>query len=136
MNKDLKKEANKILLHLSKQCFELRVSSIIQNHPEQVEQLKHEETFMMNTYKDSIKVAKQMFPKVVRNTFFDIKLSPRLIDNDFILKALKAFHKEMDFMKDSQKRNNHRSHCVSTSSYETRNCFRKSKTPDSKTQNL
>ncbi|MGF8167020.1 hypothetical protein AAGO99_26445, partial [Klebsiella pneumoniae] len=63
MNKDLKKEANKILLHLSKQCFELRVSSIIQNHPEQVEQLKHEEAFMMNTYKDSIKVAKQMFPK-------------------------------------------------------------------------
>jgi len=104
MNKeDLKKEANKILLHLSKQCFELRVSSIIQNHPEQVEQLKHEETFMMNTYKDSIKVAKQMFPKVVRNTFFDVKLTTRLIDNDFILKALKAFHKEMDFMKDSQK---------------------------------
>ena len=31
MNKDLKKEANKTLLHLSKQCFELRVSSIIQN---------------------------------------------------------------------------------------------------------
>jgi len=57
----------------------------------------------MNTYNDSIKVAKQMFPKVVSNTFFDIKLSPRLIDNDFILKALKAFHKEMDFMKDSQK---------------------------------
>ncbi|HFX5817250.1 TPA: hypothetical protein ACIE6Q_005230, partial [Escherichia coli] len=75
MNKDLKKEANKILLHLSKQCFELRVSSVIQNHPEQVEQLKHEEAFMMNTYKDSIKVAKQMFPKVVRNTFFDVKLS-------------------------------------------------------------
>ncbi len=45
MNKDLKKEANKILLHLSKQCFELRVSSIIQNHPEQVEQLKQEEAF-------------------------------------------------------------------------------------------
>ncbi|EJK13929.1 hypothetical protein KPNIH20_27809, partial [Klebsiella pneumoniae subsp. pneumoniae KPNIH20] len=51
----------------------------------------------------SIKVAKQMFPKVVRNTFFDVKLSPRLIDNDFILKALKAFHKQMDFMKDFQK---------------------------------
>lgn len=79
------------------------MSSIIQNHPEQVEQLKHEEAFMMNTYKDSIKVAKQMFPKVVRNTFFDVKLSPRLIDNDFILKALKAFHKQMDFMKDFQK---------------------------------
>lgn len=103
MNKDLKKEANKILLHLSKQCFELRVSSIIQNHPEQVEQLKHEEAFMMDTYKGSIRVAKQMFPKVVRNTFFDVKLSLRLIDNDFILKALKTFHKEMDFMKDSQK---------------------------------
>ncbi|EKG9903871.1 hypothetical protein O5Q72_002750 [Salmonella enterica] len=99
MNKDLIKEANKILLHLSKQCFELRVSSIIQNHPEQVEQLRHEEAFMMDIYKNSIKVAKQMFP----NTFFDVKLSLRLIDNDFILKALKASHKEMDFMKDSQK---------------------------------
>ncbi|VCZ73983.1 hypothetical protein BANRA_03589 [Klebsiella pneumoniae] len=102
MNKDLKKKQTRyycIYLNNALNC----VSSIIQNHPEQVEQLKHEEAFMMNTYKDSIKVAKQMFPKVVRNTFFDVKLSPRLIDNDFILKALKAFHKQMDFMKDFQK---------------------------------
>lgn len=103
MHKNLKKEANRILLHLAKQCFELRASFIIKNEPEKVEKLKNEESFIMELYKENIRVAKQIFPKVSRNTFFDEKLSLRLIDNNFILKELRLFHKEMDFMKESQK---------------------------------
>lgn len=102
MNKDLKKEANKILLHLAKQCIDLRVSFIIKNEPEKAEKLKSDENFMMECYKENIKLAKRLFPKVARNTFFYEKLSLRLIDNVFILKELKSFHKEMDFMKASQ----------------------------------
>ncbi|EHM8483695.1 hypothetical protein KG807_004282 [Salmonella enterica] len=44
MHKNLKKEANRILLHLAKQCFELRASFIIKNEPEKVEKLKNEES--------------------------------------------------------------------------------------------
>ncbi|MFT3490316.1 hypothetical protein ACMWDM_22910, partial [Klebsiella pneumoniae] len=45
--------------------------------------------FMMNTYKDSIKVAKQMFPKVVRNTFFDVKLSIAILEKTSVLSLSK-----------------------------------------------
>lgn len=103
MSKDLKKEANKILSHLSKQCFDLRVSAIMQREPEKIEKLRNEEGFIFDTYKECINLAKSMFPKVARNTFFEEKVSLKLIDKDFILKELITFHKEMDFMKESQK---------------------------------
>ncbi|WP_407579520.1 hypothetical protein [Citrobacter koseri] len=91
MNKDPRKESNRIFLHLAEQCFDMEFASISNGTVDEVKKLNNDEEFIMEIYTKCFNTAKYMFPKVARYESSDGKLSLKLVDKDYIFKKLREY---------------------------------------------
>ncbi|QMR79265.1 hypothetical protein HV097_00020 [Enterobacter roggenkampii] len=99
MNQELIKESKKIFLHLAELFYEMRINTLKETRPDEVEELMRDDVFMEAVYKECIKNAGSHFTKVARSEYFGKTHSVKMVDKDIILITLRVNHKKQYIMK-------------------------------------
>ncbi|WP_350304404.1 hypothetical protein [Photorhabdus viridis] len=103
MNKELKLESNKCFSHLMTIFYDLRMRTVMNERPDEIEALCNDEDFMGMVFKECIKKAKSHLPLVERRHPGAEGVSVKLVDLAYVMERLKAYHQDKGFMKESQK---------------------------------
>lgn len=103
MNKELKLESKKCFFYLMTILYDLRMRTIMNERPDDIEALCNDEDFMGMVFKECIKKAKSHLLLVERRHPGAEGVSIKLVDIAYVMKRLRAYHQDKSFMKGSQK---------------------------------
>lgn len=93
MSENLIKESRKVFMHLAGLFYEMRINTLKENRPDEVETLMKDDAFMEGVYKECIKNAGAYFKKVARAEFFEQGHSVKMVDKEVVLITLRVNHK-------------------------------------------
>lgn len=93
MSHDLVKESKKVFMHLAEIFYEMRINTLKETRPDEVETLMKDDVFMEGVYKECIKNASSHFKKVVRAEYFEQGHSVKMVDKEVVLITLRVNHK-------------------------------------------
>ncbi|EAN6152607.1 hypothetical protein GFI45_13960 [Salmonella enterica subsp. enterica] len=93
MSEKLIKESRKVFLHLAELFYEMRINTLKETRPDEVETLMVDDAFMEGIYKECIKNAGAIFKKVVRAEYYEQGHSVKMVDKEVVLITLRVNHK-------------------------------------------
>ncbi|ECK6867977.1 hypothetical protein R4U18_001631 [Salmonella enterica] len=93
MNEKLIKESRKVFLHLAELFYEMRINTLKETRPDEVEMLMVDDAFMEGIYKECIKNAGATFKKVARAEYYEQGHSVKMVDEEVVLITLRVNHK-------------------------------------------
>ncbi|EDM1758384.1 hypothetical protein AH553_25205 [Salmonella enterica subsp. diarizonae] len=93
MSEKLIKESRKVFLHLAELFYEMRINTLKETRPDEVETLMVDDAFMEGIYKECIKNASASFKKGVRAEYFEKGHSVKMVDKEVVLITLRVNHK-------------------------------------------
>lgn len=93
MSHDLVKESKKVFMHLAELFYEMRINTLKETCPEEVETLMKDDVFMEGVYKECIKNASSHFKKAARAEYFEQEHSVKMVDKEVVLITLRVNHK-------------------------------------------
>ncbi|HCA3616081.1 TPA: hypothetical protein MO359_001069 [Salmonella enterica subsp. diarizonae serovar 61:i:z] len=93
MNEKLIKESRKVFLHLAELFYEMRINTLKETRPDEVEMLMVDDAFMEGIYKECIKNAGATFKKVARSEYYEQGHSVKMVDEEVVLITLRVNHK-------------------------------------------
>ncbi|EBB1562527.1 hypothetical protein AB2475_24450 [Salmonella enterica] len=95
MSEKMIKESRKVFLHLAELFYEMRINTLKETRPDEVEMLMVDDAFMEGIYKECIKNASASFKKVVRAEYFEKGHSIKMVDKEVVLITLRVNHKRI-----------------------------------------
>ncbi|EJX4926751.1 hypothetical protein OD635_003710 [Salmonella enterica] len=93
MSEKLIKESRKVFLHLAELFYEMRINTLKETRPDEVEMLMVDDAFMEGIYKECIKNAGATFKKVARVEYYEQGHSVKMVDEEVVLITLRVNHK-------------------------------------------
>lgn len=93
MSEKLIKQSRKVFMHMTSLYYEMKINTLKESHPDEVEVLMEDDAFMDGIYKDCIKNANSSFKKVVRAEYFEQGHSVKMVDKEVVLITLRVNHK-------------------------------------------
>ncbi|EFJ8048941.1 MULTISPECIES: hypothetical protein [Enterobacterales] len=93
MSEKLIRESKKVFLHLAELFYEMRINTLKETRPDEVEELMRDDVFMEEVCKECVKNAGAHFTKVARSEYFGQTHSVKMVDKDVILITLRVNHK-------------------------------------------
>lgn len=93
MSEKLIKESRKIFLHLAELFYEMRINTLKETRPDEVDMLMVDDAFMEGIYKECIKNAGATFKKVARAEYYEQGHSVKMVDEEVVLITLRVNHK-------------------------------------------
>lgn len=94
MSYKLIKESRKVFMHMANLFYEIKINTLKEIRPDEVEMLMKDDAFMDSIYKDCIKNASSSFKKVVRAEYFEVGHSVKMVDKVVVLITLRVNHKK------------------------------------------
>ncbi|WP_151994276.1 hypothetical protein [Buttiauxella massiliensis] len=94
MSEKLIKESRKVFMHMASLFYEMKINTLKESHPDEVEVLMEDDAFMDSIYKGCIKNASSSFKKVVKAEYFEVGHSVKMVDKVVVLMTLRANHKK------------------------------------------
>ena len=93
MSEKLIKESRKVFMHMASLFYEMKINTLKEIRPDEVDVLMEDDSFMDGIYKDCIKNAISSFKKVVRAEYFEQGHSVKMVDKEVVLITLRVNHK-------------------------------------------
>lgn len=93
MSEKLIKESRKVFLHLAELFYEMRINTLKETRPDEVEMLMVDDAFMEGIYKECIKNAGATFKKVARAEYYEQGHSVKMVDEEVVLITLRVNNK-------------------------------------------
>ena len=93
MSEKLIKESRKVFLHLAELFYEMRINTLKETRPDEVEILMVDDAFMEGIYKECIKNTGAIFKKVVSAEYYEKGHSEKMVDKEVVLITLRVNHK-------------------------------------------
>ncbi|EDY5734603.1 hypothetical protein GQ105_003445 [Salmonella enterica] len=93
MSEKLIKESRKVFLHLAELFYEMRINTLKETRPDEVEMLMVDDAFMEGIYKECIKNAGATFKKIARAEYYEQGHSVKMVDEEVVLITLRVNHK-------------------------------------------
>ncbi|EAR5439261.1 hypothetical protein F8753_18935 [Salmonella enterica] len=93
MSEKLIKESRKVFMHMASLFYEMKINTLKESHPDEVDVLMEDDAFMDGIYKDCIKNASSSFKKVVRAEYSEQGHSVKMVDKVVVLITLRVNHK-------------------------------------------
>ncbi|HHB7052090.1 TPA: hypothetical protein ACN7KQ_003109 [Klebsiella pneumoniae] len=93
MSEKLIKESRKVFMHMASLFYEMKINTLKESRPDEVEVLMEDDVFMDGIYKVCIKNASSSFKKVVRAEYFEQGHSVKMVDKEVVLIALRVNHR-------------------------------------------
>ncbi|HCR3332138.1 TPA: hypothetical protein ON523_001864 [Morganella morganii] len=93
MSEKLIKESRKVFMHMASLFYEMKINTLKEIRPNEVDVLMEDDAFMDGIYKDCIKNASSSFKKVVRAEYFEVGHSIKMVDKEVVLITLRVNHK-------------------------------------------
>lgn len=97
MSEKLIKESRKVFMHMASLFYEMKINTLKEIRPDEVEMLMKDDAFMDSIYKDCIKNASSSFKKVVRAEYFEVGHSVKMVDKVVVLITLRVNHKNIRY---------------------------------------
>ena len=94
MSEKLIKESQKVFMHMASLFYEMKINTLKEIRPDEVETLMKDDAFMDSIYKAFIKNASSSFKKVVRAEYFEVGHSVKMVDKVVVLMTLRVNHKK------------------------------------------
>lgn len=94
MSEKLIKESQKVFMHMASLFYEMKINTLKEIRPDEVETLMKDDAFMDSIYKACIKNASSSFKKVVRAEYFEVGHSVKMVDKVVVLMTLRVNHKK------------------------------------------
>ncbi|EAA0681881.1 hypothetical protein [Salmonella enterica] len=94
MSEKLIKESRKVFIHMASLFYEMKINTLKEIRPDEVEMLMKDDAFMDSIYKDCIKNVSSSFKKVVRAEYFEVGHSVKMVDKVVVLMTLRVNHKK------------------------------------------
>lgn len=93
MSEKLIKESRKVFMHMASLFYEMKINTLKEIRPDEVDVLMEDDAFMEGIYKESIKNACAAFKKVVRAEYYEQGHSVKMVDEEVVLITLRVNHK-------------------------------------------
>lgn len=93
MSEKLITESRKVFLHLAELFYEMRINTLKETRPDEVDMLMVDDAFMEGIYKECIKNTGVIFKKVVSAEYYEQGHSEKMVDKEVVLITLRVNHK-------------------------------------------
>ncbi|HIB5009462.1 TPA: hypothetical protein ACWW27_002047 [Klebsiella quasipneumoniae subsp. quasipneumoniae] len=93
MSEKLIKESRKVFLHLAELFYEMRINTLKEARPDEVDILMVDDAFMEGIYKECIQNTGAIFKKVVSAEYYEQGHSEKMVDKEVVLITLRVNHK-------------------------------------------